>query len=356
MPRTSLLPTLALAALTLASTGCIKKMLVDGQIEGTREGAKQMDTTTDFEVARTAAAAGLAQFEGMHRLAPGNTDAYYLLVKNYTSYAFAFAEDDKELAELRDDDDQAEYHKQRASSLYTRAIGYGTEWIEARHPGFAAALKSGKDTDMAAYLKKFGDPNDSYDDKEEADILFWTGQAWCARVNVTKEIGLIGTLYVGLKMIERVVELFPDYESGTGFMLLGAIKSGTGEAMYGHQMFVDAAAAFDKAEQLSGGHVQLIKVQRALNYACHMDDPAPGRKGSFDLYSKLLNDVLSTDDPSPEHRLINSIAKRRARRYLSEKWVNEYAEECGWDLDAIAKAPAAPPVVPPPAPAPAPAK
>jgi hypothetical protein len=121
-------------------------------------------------------------------------------------------------------------------------------------------------------------------------------------------------------------------------MLLGAVKSGTGESMYGHQSFVEAAAFFDKAEQISGGHIGLIKVQRALNYACHMDDPAPGRKGSFDLYSKLLNGVLSMDDPTPEFRLLNAIAKRRARRYLSTKWVNEYAEECGWDLDEIAKA------------------
>lgn len=341
----SRLSSLCLSALVLASTGCIKKMLVDGQIEGTREGAKQMDTTTDFEVARAASAAGLAQFEGMHRLAPGNDDAYYLLVKGYTSYGFAFAEDEKELAFLRDDDDQFEYHKQRAAALYTRAIGYGTQWMEIEHPGFDAAAKSGKQEDMVGYLKQF-------DDKEDADILYWTGQAWAARVNVTKEIGLIGTLYVGLKMVERTVELDPDYEHGTPYMLLASIKSGTGEAMYGHQSFVEAAQLFDKAEQISGGKVLLIRVQRALNYACHMEDATDGRKASFDLYSKLLDEVLSIDVPDAEFRLINSIAKRRARRYLSEKWVREYSEECGWDLDAISKAPAAPA----PAPAPAPAK
>jgi len=330
-PLFAQLAPLALGLFVAASTGCIKKMLVDGQIEGTREGAKEMDTTTDFEVARSAAAAGLAQFEGMHHLAPDNTDAYYLLVKNYTSYAFAFAEDDMELADLAGDDDMAEYHKQRASSLYTRAIGYGTQWMEAKHPGFDAAAKSGREADMVSYLKQF-------DDKEDADILYWTGQAWAARVNVTKEIALIGTLYVGLKMVERTVELDANYESGTPWMLLASVKSSTGAATLGPQSFQQAAALFDKAEQIAGGHVLLIRVQRALNYACHMDDGSPGRKASFDLYSKLLNEVLTIDDPTPQFRLINSISKRRARRYLSEKWVNEYAEECGWDLDAIAAA------------------
>jgi hypothetical protein len=121
------------------------------------------------------------------------------------------------------------------------------------------------------------------------------------------------------------------------------VKSSTGVATLGPQSFQQAVAYFDKAEQVAGGHVLLIRVQRALNYACHMDDAQPGRKGSFDLYSKLLNEVLTIDDPTPQYRLINSIAKRRARRYLSEKWVNEYAEECGWDLDEISKnaAPAA---------------
>ncbi|GAC1354715.1 MAG: hypothetical protein NVSMB47_08090 [Polyangiales bacterium] len=332
----SLRPRLASLALLAASCafapGCIKQMLLDGQIEGTREGAKQMDTTADYEVARVAASAGIAQFEGMHRLAPDNTDAYYLLVKNYASFAFAVAEDDMELAYLRGDDEQGDYHKARAASLYTRAIGYGTQWMEKKHPGFDAATKSGREEDMVKYLAKF-------DDKSDADILFWTGQAWMSRVNATKEIALIGTLYIGKRMVDRVLALDPAYEHGTPHVLLGAAASSTGVATLGPDSFKVAADHFAQAEQLSGGHDLLVKVQRAINYACHMDDAGPGRKGSFELYNKLLGEVLASDDRDPEHRLVNAIAKRRARRYASQKWIeSQMADECGWDLDAIQKA------------------
>ena len=53
----SLVPaTLFAAALALGSTGCIKKMLLNGQIHSTRIGAGASDTIGDYELARSAAA------------------------------------------------------------------------------------------------------------------------------------------------------------------------------------------------------------------------------------------------------------------------------------------------------------
>ena len=320
------------AAFALGSTGCIKKMLLDGQIEGTRKGAEAMDSTADFEVARAASGAGLAQFEGMHKLAPDNTDAIYLLVKGYAGYAGAFAEDDMELAYLRNDDDLGDYHKERAKSLYTRAIGFGTQWLEHEHAGFDDALKSGDEGKMVEYLSQF-------DEEEDADILFWTGLAWMSRTNVTKESSLIGTVYVGRAMVERVIALQPNYEYGMPYVLIGSYKSSTGVATLGPESFTAAKAAFDKAEQISSGKLMLGKVQMAISYACHMADDSPGRGASFGMYSKLMNDVLAADDPDPDHRLLVAIAKRKARRYLSEKWIEDFAQEdCGWDLSAIPSA------------------
>ncbi len=75
--RTRLLTFAAAAALSLSQFGCIKAMLTNGQISATRQGSGALDTIADFEVGQTAAAAGLVQFEGMHRLAPDNTDALF---------------------------------------------------------------------------------------------------------------------------------------------------------------------------------------------------------------------------------------------------------------------------------------
>ena len=45
-------------ALGLSSTGCIKKVLVDGQIESTRNAASSADTIGDYDVGRIAAQFG----------------------------------------------------------------------------------------------------------------------------------------------------------------------------------------------------------------------------------------------------------------------------------------------------------
>ena len=88
---------LIFAAIT--STGCVKKMLINGQIEGTRQASTAFDSIGDWELAYKAAAGGIVQFEGMHRLAPDNEDALFLLTQAWTGYAFAFVEDEMEDAE-----------------------------------------------------------------------------------------------------------------------------------------------------------------------------------------------------------------------------------------------------------------
>ncbi len=331
MPSSYGLPRLAsvallsfVAALSVGSSGCIKAMILNGQIEGTRKGAEAMNSTADFEVARGAAAAGIAQFEGMHLLAPDNDDAYYLLIKNYASYAFAFAEDEYELARLAGDDDLADYHKARAKSLYTRAVGYGFQWMEMKHVGSTGAQQS--EATMKAYLANF-------DEKEDAEMLFWIGQAWISRTDLTKEPELIGTLWIGRTIMERVVELDDHVEGGNAHVILGAIASSTGVATLGPESFQRAQVHFDKAAAISGGRVLLGRLEYAVKYACHMADDSPGRKQSLALYLKNLNEVLDADDPDPQVRLPNAVAKRRARRYLSDKWMrNVAAQDCGWDL------------------------
>src|SRR5258708_6087096 len=70
--------------LSFLATGCLKQILTDGQIAATRRASVAIDTIGDYELARSAAQSGLVQFEGMHRLAPSNTDALFMLAKGWT--------------------------------------------------------------------------------------------------------------------------------------------------------------------------------------------------------------------------------------------------------------------------------
>lgn len=315
------------ASASLGSTGCIKKILAKGQIKSTREGSAAMQTTADYETARIAASAGVAQFEGMHLLVPDDENAYYLLIRGYASLAFAFVEDDMELALLAGKDEEVAYHRARAKSMYTRAIGYGIEFLESKHEGLDAAIKSGNEKDIQEYVQKFKD-------KEDADFLFWIGQAWMARTNVDKaDIGGVGQVFIGRTMIERAVELNEAVERGSAWVLLASYYARTGANTIGEESFAKSKQLFEKAAAVNEGKVLLGRVQMARTYACRMKDDSPGRKESFALYKKLLEEVLAAEDPLPEARLTNAIAKRKARRYLSQKWIEEVArEDCGWEL------------------------
>src|SRR5258708_12708732 len=96
---------LCVIAAAIASTGCdIKKVLLNGQIEATRKASNAINSTSDWDIAQSAAYAGIAQIEGLRYLAPDNQDALYLLTRTWTSVRFGFIEDNMEDVEAPNDD------------------------------------------------------------------------------------------------------------------------------------------------------------------------------------------------------------------------------------------------------------
>lgn len=290
----------ALAFTALGTTGCIKETLLAGQIEGTRRGSAAVDTLSDFEVANSIAFAGLGQFEGFHYLAPDNEDALFLLTKGWAGSTFAFIEDQMEMAEDRDGASSPEYAYQqaRAKAGYDRAVHYGIELLEQKNAGFEAA-KRNADT-MKAWLANFNDP------EKDVPNLFWTGYAWMSRVNVVKEDpAMVSELYVGVAMMERVVQLDDKYNYGAAHIALGAYHASS--PMTGPE---EGKKEFEKALQISGRKYLMAQFNYAIKYEC--------LKGDKDAYVKLLNEVLDAGDVLPEQRLSNTIAKRKAKRYLGK--------------------------------------
>jgi len=305
------LPTVLAALLGLTSTGCIKKMILDGQIESTRKASAAVDTLSDYEVANGVAFAGLAQFEGMHYLAPENENALFLLTKGWTGATFGFIEDQMEQAEDAEGTESPlyKYHQARARAGYDRAIHYGLELLEMKNEGFKEARKN--DQTIKAWLANFTEP-------EDAPNLFWTGYAWMAKVNVRdtsseEASAAVGDLFIGVAMVERAVELDEGYNYGTAHIALGSYHARTAMAELD-----EAKKHFDKAIALSGGKVLMAKFQYAAKYYC--------MKADKQNYEKLLNEVVNAGDVFPEQRLSNTIAKRRAKRYLGP----ERMKNCGF--------------------------
>ncbi|MBM4374268.1 MAG: hypothetical protein FJ095_04220 [Deltaproteobacteria bacterium] len=320
------LASLALAgALAFGSTGCLKKILLNGQIESTRKASAALNSVSDYEVARGAAFAGLAQFEGMHYLAPDNANAQFLLLRSWAASAFGFMEDEMEQAEdlHGEDSELALYHRARAVTAYARAIHYGSTLLEAKHPGFEGAQKSPES--MQAYLAKFTD-------KSDAEPMLWLAQAWLSRVNlvVADDILAAGTLHVGVALAERSVVLDETYNNASGHVILGAYHSRSKTAETELPL---AKTHFDRALLLTEGKSLLAKFNLAAKYFCTMQDKAS--------YEKLLTEVVEAGDVQPEQRLPGSIARRKARRYLGAR----RTKKCAFEANP-ANAAAAPAVAP----------
>jgi hypothetical protein len=294
--RKARLSFLGLLAVFAATSGCIKSTILNGQIKGTRDGSVAVDTLSDYEVARGIAFAGLGQFEGMHQLAPDNEDALFLLTKGWTATGFGFIEDEYEIAVDADDDAKADYHRARARAAYDRAIQYGIALLQMRAPGFEKAkinLAS-----MKQYLAAF--------DKRDVMNLLWVGQAWLARVNMAKDDpAIVAELHVGEALIERSVELDETAAYAAGHAALGSYHARTAMAE------LDLAQKhFARAIQLTQGKALLTKFNFARSYYC--------MKGDKVNYEATLREVVDAPDALPEQRLQNTIAKRRARRYLGK--------------------------------------
>ncbi|MEO7329059.1 MAG: TRAP transporter TatT component family protein, partial [Minicystis sp.] len=172
--------------------------------------------------------------------------------------------------------------------------------------GFEAAKKN--DASMTAWLAGFDDPG------HDAAELFWVGYAWIARVNVLKEDpALVADLFIGVKMIERVVQLDDTFFYGNAHNILGSYHARSAMAELD-----ESKKEFDKALAISKGLLMLPKFQLATKYYC--------TKGDKESYVKTLQEIVDAGDTMPEQRLSNAIAKRKAKRYLGK----ERMKNCGF--------------------------
>ncbi|MFZ5441800.1 MAG: TRAP transporter TatT component family protein [Myxococcota bacterium] len=285
----------ALPLLTLlVLSGCLDRMILDGTLSSTRQAARAFDTLSDLEVAKEGAGSSLVQIEGMQALAPDNEDALFLLTQSWTGYASAFIEDSWEQAVDREDDEGEIWHAGRAKAAYDRAVRFGSQLLEQKHPGFAAAQKNSET--MKAWLAGF--------DKRDAESLLWVGLAWLSRGGVAgDQPEVVAELFVGVALLERSVELDESLAYATGLAALGAYHARSPDAE-----LAQARQLFERALTLTQRKALTVQLMYAQSWACQVHDAA--------AYKALLEEVLNAGDVLPEQRLENTVARRKAARYL----------------------------------------
>ena len=295
---------LGLAALLLSGLaictqlGCTK-VGVNATAKVTQKAAPAFEGFWDYEIAGEAAPGNIIQSEGMLRISPENKTIILTLIRLYTSYAFGWVEDKAELAEMKGDTEEGVYQRKRAQLMYLRSLDLGKYMISLDADGFDAALEQGLSA-FESWLKT------NFQDKEDGEILLWTGYAWGNYINQSKDdMGAVADLAYAKALIERSVTLDPTYFNGTGTAFLAVAETS------------GMSADMDKAEKLWAQAIERSEGKALMLYATKARTFAV-KKGDRAMFLELLKKVINAGDVMPESRLANRIAKRKARRYLSQ--------------------------------------
>jgi hypothetical protein len=291
-----------LLALSCALYGC-SRFAADTTAGFLADAAPAARAYFDYETAGEAAANGILQLEGLHRVSRGNQRLMLSLAQAYVAYAFGWVMDRRDEAQFDGRFDDADREQQRAFLMYTRAQGLMLRVMHERDAGVDAAIKGGPDT-LRAYLRqRYGDA----DDDEEIEVVFWMAVTWGSMVtNDTSSVALIDLPMVKV-LAEHVVAIAPRYENAGALALLGGIEASFPKAVGGD--WQKGREYFERALSLSGRRNHLHHVNYARIYAVNAGDRA--------LFVSLMREVIEAGDQGDDVRLSNKVARRRAERYLA---------------------------------------
>jgi len=294
--KPTLLSCLSLSATLFLLGGCsVKKMAMNQIGDALSGGGTVFSSDEDPELVKDALPFSLKLMESVLAETPKHQGLLTALTSGFTQYAYGFVQLDAD--EIEDDDyDRAVELRERATKLYLRAKGYGMRALSVSYPDFEQRLRADREATLAEVGEK------------DIEMLYWTGLSWAAAVALSLDNPqLIGDLAVAESLLERALELNPDWDYGTlrGFFVTYEMSriSGSGDPI------AKATEHFQEAKRLSGGLMASIYVAYAESVAIE--------KGDKELFEALLNQALSIDlDARPDWRLSNLIYQRRAKWLL----------------------------------------
>jgi predicted anti-sigma-YlaC factor YlaD len=279
---------LRIAALPVFLSGCsIRQTAVNAIGNALAGGGGVYASDDDPELIRDALPFGLKTFESLLEVSPEHQGLLLAAGRGFAAYAYLIQDEADRLDET--DLRRAQQLRARARKLYVRGRDYALRGLEARHPGFTAAIKKDR---VAALAQTTG---------EDAALLYWTGAAWAGAVSVAKnDPDLLIDLPLAGALVERVLALDEKYDLGAAhefFVSYEASRPGGSLAQ--------AREHYRRALEISGGQRASVHLALAENVTIKEQNLAEFRA--------LIAAALAIDpQKSPQLRLVNAIARRRA--------------------------------------------
>ncbi len=290
---------LALGVLCIVALGgCdIAKFTADSTAGVFERAAPAFESYWDYDLAGEAMPATIVQLEGILRVVPDNDAILSQLSQAYIAYAYGWIEADVEALEFESDYDEAEAQRRRTRTMYLRALDLTRHRIRLQAAEVDEAVK-GSVEDLEAWLSAV------FVDKTKAELLLWHGYAWGSYINASKDdMAAVADLEYAKAFVARSIELDPSYYNAAGYTFMGvAIASEMAGNMDESKVY------FEKAMALTERRALMTQVNMARYYAV--------KTGDRELFDKLLAEVMDAQDPLPEARLANRMARERAALYI----------------------------------------
>lgn len=274
--------TLLVLAAALPLSGCqlIARSATTGLAEDVSAAVLEQD---DVLIVRDGGPAYLIAIDG---LIQGDPDSETLLLAGarlYSAYASAFvAEPD------------------RAQRLTLRAKEYGQRAMCARRRTLCDPAKLSFD-DFERHL--------ALTTLADIDALYGLGSAWAVWVQTNSgDWNAIADLPKVQALMERIVSLRPDYESGGAHLYLGVLYTLRPASMGGKPDL--GRRHFESAIEFSAGRNLAAKVLFARQYARLLFDRP--------LHDRLLNEVVNAEPKATGFTLGNVLAQEEARKLLAD--------------------------------------
>ncbi len=288
-----------LAATLCLGAGCsLQQIVVDNLASSMAGGAELYRQDDDPEMIRDAMPFGLKLLEQLHHSSPDNAGLAESLASGYTFYAKAFLE--PEIDRLAEKDlDAAEVVRERARKLYRKARSYALAGLEVGHPGRTRGLREAAGQTLAATKV------------EDVPLLYWLGAAWGSEIALSKNVpSVVADLGLVGRIMKRARELQPDWGRGALHEFFIVYDGGRPQAMGGS---TDRARKdLELALAASDGQAVSPLVSYAETVAVALQDRHQFRQ--------MLRRALAVDpETTPEDRLANILAQRRARYLLARE-------------------------------------
>src|SRR3990172_3450389 len=245
--------------MTILASGCgpvLKQVTVASATEIFRDGMAAFYREEDLILAEQALASNLKLLEVFLEASPDNPNLLLQASQGFGAYTFAFVED--KITRHHRDPHRIEVHRERARRLYLRGREYGLRLLALRHNALAASLNA----DLPALRTSLARLR-----REDVPALFWTAYGWA------------GSIHWSLDRPEMLADL------------------------------PRVLVMMDRVLELAGPTILMGRLFLADPYAIQVQD-----RTLFETQLRLILDA--PEDLSPDYRLLNQVAKARARLLL----------------------------------------